>query len=426
MIEVLTHGIGGAADLPIPPQLAIAGAAAALTVSFAVLALAWRTPRYGADSPGRPAPRALAAVVDSPAFRIAVRALGLALTGWLVWAAVAGQDLRINPFFYMFYIHLWVGLVPASLAFGPALKALSPWRTIAAGISRAAGTPGRGLRDYPERWGYWPAALGLFAFVWLELVSRLAADLAPTRLWFACYAGAMILGGAVYGERFFARADPFEVYSSLLARLSIWGRHEGRLVIRSPLANLATQPARPGLVAVVAVLFGSTAFDSFHDSTLWLNLTQTSSTPTLWNNLALLGFCTLTGGLFTLATRPYVAELAHSIVPIVAGYIVAHYLTYLVEDGWFGLILMSDPLSDGSNLLGTGDLSPTYWLSSQPTLLATTKVLAVVTGHVLGVIAAHDRAIALLPRRRQLTGQLPLLVVMVCFTVGGLYLLFAS
>ena len=67
-----------------------------------------------------------------------------------------------------------------------------------------------------------------------------------------------------------------------------------------------------------------------------------------------------------------------------------------------------------------------YWLSYHPTLLANIKVGAVVLGHVLGVVAAHDRAIRLLPRRHQLTGQLPLLVAMVAFTAGGLYLLFAG
>jgi hypothetical protein len=45
---------------------------------------------------------------------------------------------------------------------------------------------------------------------------------------------------------------------------------------------------------------------------------------------------------------------------------------------------------------------------------------------VVGVIAAHERAVRILPRRHQLTGQLPLLFAMVAFTVGGLYLLFAS
>ncbi len=49
-----------------------------------------------------------------------------------------------------------------------------------------------------------------------------------------------------------------------------------------------------------------------------------------------------------------------------------------------------------------------------------------VTGHILGVVAAHDRAIKLLPKRHQLTGQLPLLVVMVFYTVTGLYLLLSA
>ena len=66
------------------------------------------------------------------------------------------------------------------------------------------------------------------------------------------------------------------------------------------------------------------------------------------------------------------------------------------------------------------------WLSYHPTFVATVKVLAVVTGHVLGVVAAHERAVRLLPVRHQLTGQLPLLFAMVGFTVGGLYLLFAA
>ena len=77
----------------------------------------------------------------------------------------------------------------------------------------------------------------------------------------------MLVGGALFGNTFYERADPFEVYSTLVSRLSVWGRRDDLLVVRSPLANLDTTPVRPGLVAVVAVLFGSTAFDSFQDST---------------------------------------------------------------------------------------------------------------------------------------------------------------
>jgi hypothetical protein len=78
---------------------------------------------------------------------------------------------------------------------------------------------------------------------------------------------------------------------------------------------------------------------------------------------------------------------------------------------------------NGSNYLGTANLQVNYWLSIHAQLLAILKVGAIIVGHVLGVISAHDRAVRLLPKRDQLTGQLPLLLVMVCYTLAGLYLL---
>ena len=436
-LTIFTHGIGGAQDLPISPMLAIAGAVAALTVSFTVLAVAWRTPRYD-EHTGRPAPAWLARLVDSRGWTTALRVIGLLLLGYTLWAAFFGKDLLTNPAFGIFYVLLWVGLVPASLLLGPVLRAISPTRTISRGIAALARTdPETGLLGYPVRLGYWPAALGLFAFVWFELVYPRADELGSVGLWISCYLAVMLVGGALGGQRFHEHADPFEVYSSLVARMSPWGRRDGEVVVRSPLANLASTPARPGLVAVVAVLFGSTAFDSFKDSTAWLGYIQSASAPTLMNSVGLLGFCLGVGAIFAAgttatgvgpetrrATLPSV--FAHSVAPIVVGYVVAHYLTFLVIAGQNTVVQMSDPLSNGSNLLGTGNWSVNYWLLDHPTLLATSKVLAVVIGHILGVIAAHDRAMALLPKRHQLWGQLPLLFAMIAFTVGGLFLLFAA
>jgi hypothetical protein len=50
----------------------------------------------------------------------------------------------------------------------------------------------------------------------------------------------------------------------------------------------------------------------------------------------------------------------------------------------------------------------------------------VVAGHIAGVIAAHDRALRLLPAGHQLTGQLAMMLVMVGYTFTGLYLLFGG
>lgn len=436
---ISAHGLGGAKDLPIPSELAIAGAIAALVISFTVLAVAWRKPRYDAATSGRRAPAWLDRLVSSRALAIAVRVFGMAVFLYVGAAAVVGKDTLVNPFLGTVYVLLWVGIVPASLLLGPFFKAISPARTISMLFARISGVPaGEGLYAYPARLGYWPAALGLFTFVWLELVYPSSTDLGPVRLWFAAYLGIMFIGSALFGTTFLARADPFEVYSSLVAKLSVWGRRDGVLLLRSPLANLDTVVARPGLVAVVGVLFGSTGFDSFRESTVWLKLVQSLSTSRVGpDTLALIGFSVGVALILTVATmatgvtsetrRRALPDLfAHSVVPIIVGYIVAHYLTYFVEYGQQTLIQLSDPFSRGDNYLGTADLQINYWLSSHPTFLAVTKVLAVTLGHVVGVVAAHDRAIKLLPRRHQLTNQLPLLVAMVGFTAGGLYLLFAA
>ena len=437
--SVLAHGLGSGKDLPVPPELAIAGAVAALVVSFTVLATAWRRPRFDAATSGRPAPAWLDRLVSARVFAVVLRALGMAFFLYVGAAAVFGKDTLTNPFIGTFYALLWVGIVPMSLLFGPFFRAVSPARTISALFAKASGlAPEQGVYRYPERLGYWPAALGLLSFVWLELVYPHSTELGPVRLWCAAYLAIMLVGSALFGNTFLARADPFEVYSTLVGKLSVWGRRDGALVVRSPLANLDSTRVAPGLFAVVGVLFGSTAFDSFRESTTWLQRVQTMGIDRVWPDTAALlvfslGTClvlavaTAATGTTSQTPRRLLPDLfAHSVVPIIVGYMVAHYLTFLVEYGQLTVIQLSDPFSRGDDYLGTADLSVNYWLSYHPEFLATTKVVAVVLGHLLGVVAAHDRAMRLLPARHQLTGQLPLLFAMVGFTVGGLYLLFAA
>ena len=434
---VFQHGIGGSQDLPISLPFALAGGAAALAVSFIVLALAWREPRFDAATRGRPLPRPLVSAVDGGWLSWLLRIAGLAFAAYVTWAALAGPDNLSNPTFGVVYVLLWVGIVPASLLFGPFYKAINPVRTLHMILSRlTGGDPEDGVLTLPRWVGLWPAAFGLLAFVWLELVSPDANFLWVIRVWFAVYVAVMVIGAAVFGDRWIAAADPFEAYSTLVGHLSVFGRrNDGALVVRNPLTNLDGVIPQPGLVAALGVLLGSTAFDSFQDSIAWVRFSQDVTVDqVLLNTVALVVFCAGVALLFSIATaltppadglarRSLPMRFAHSLVPIIVGYIFAHYLSYFVEVGQQTLIYLSDPMVNGSNILGTADLQVSYWLSLHPTFLAFTKVFSIVGGHVLGVIAAHDRAMKLLPWRDQLTGQLPLLVVMVGFTIGGLYLL---
>jgi hypothetical protein len=275
--------------------------------------------------------------------------------------------------------------------------------------------------------------------VWLELVSPQSTYLVSVRAWVGLYVAILLMGATVFGRAWFASADPFEVFSSLVGRLSPFARRtDGALVLRNPLENLDGLRPAPGLVAVVAVLFGSTGFDSFGESPLWLSYALSlDADPVLLDSAALVGFVLVVGFSLALATmavgglghierRRLPATFAHSVAPIIVGYFVAHYLTLFVETGQQTLVQMSDPLATGADLLGTADMGVSFYLSLHPTGLAVTKVVAVVVGHLLGAVAAHDRAVRVLPRGRELVGQLPLLLVMVFYTSAGLYLLLSA
>lgn len=206
--DVLAHGVGGRSDLPIPAEYAFAAAVAALVVSFAVLALAWRGSRFRGDAAGRPVAGPIAAVVDSKLVRGLVVALALTLAAWVSMAAIFGADSLVNPTFGAVYALLWVGLVPAALLFGPIYRLCNPLRWLHQGLCLVARIdPAAGVTSYPVRLGLWPAALLLFAFVWLELVDpNTATDLTWVTLWFAVVGVVLLLGATVYGDTWFAHA----------------------------------------------------------------------------------------------------------------------------------------------------------------------------------------------------------------------------
>jgi hypothetical protein len=446
---VLAHGLGGSSDLPVPYAYAMVGAAWALTFTFALVAFAWRRPRFDPLKPGHPLPTALTTLVDARLTRWTAAGVALVFAVWVVLAGVWGPQTQSNALLGVFYVLLWVGLVALSLLFGPVWRVISPMRTVYLLLRRC--TPRRLSRprlSYPEGWGYRPAAVGLFAFVWLELASPNSASLPWVKAWLLVYA-AVLLGGAwLCGQRWLARVDPFGVYSMAVSRLSPFRRNPatGKIVIGNPFDHLPSLPVRPGVVVTLAVLLGSTAFDSFSSSPTWRGFADRISrglgvTPTLSSSvlrtIGLIVFISVvavtfsfaaraTGGVDRDQRRALPGQMAHSLIPIVVGYIFAHYLSYLVERGQQAVIALADPFGRGWDLLGLAHMHVAYVLSQHPPVLATIKVACVVTGHIVAVIAAHDKALRLLPAGHQLTGQLTMMLVMVGYTFTGLYLLFGG
>ncbi|MFF1821599.1 hypothetical protein ACFVWG_30130 [Kribbella sp. NPDC058245] len=435
MLELLVplHGIGGRGDLPVPLWLAIYSAGAAVAVSFFALAAFWSRPRF--ETTGGTALAHLTRVVDSRAVRWLLKAAGLVALALLIGAAWFGSDSPAeNPAPTWLYVWIWVGIIPLSLIFGPIWRLANPLRTIASLVRRTS------YRRLPDGIAYWPAVAGLAGFLWLELVYPDASEPIVVAAFVTVYAVVNVAAGIVYGPAWFAIGDSFEVYAEVLSRLSPLGRGaDGQLVIRNPLAGLATMPQRPGIVALLCLLLGSTAFDGISRWSAWTSRTAELNHVLVYTAglmvavgivTALFVFAARTTG--TADVRPGAVggaglpgAFVHSLVPIAIGYVVAHYFSFAMFQGQEGLLLATDPFGRGWDLLGTSGTRIDYAFLGTG-VIAGIQIGAIVLGHVLGVVSAHDRAAGLFRRRQLRQAQYPMLAAMVAFTAGGIALVTAS
>ena len=129
-VTVLAHGVGGSTDLPLPLEYALIGGVWALIVTFAVVGVAWRTPRFDPAKPGRALPQWVTTAGSSPIVRGVAAAAALAFTVWVAVAAIWGPQGNDSALPGTFYVLLWVGLVAVSVIVGPVRPVISPARTV--------------------------------------------------------------------------------------------------------------------------------------------------------------------------------------------------------------------------------------------------------------------------------------------------------
>ena len=431
------HGaISGRRDLPVPLWLFVFGAATALIISFVALSTLWTEPRFE-DRPIRPArPSWIQSILTNQGLEWTIRILMLLFFVVVAMASARRASLTetIGPI--VVYAWFWVGLAIAHALFGNLWATLSPFDT----LGRLVG-PGDddepSHRPYPQAWGRWPAAVQLFGFVWVELVEPFGSTLGHLGILIVVYTLIQIAGMQIFGRRaWIENGEAFAVYFGLIAGMAPLTRdREGRVVTTPFLSGLARIPVRPGLLAVIMVALGSTTFDGISRSTSWITATAELSgvTRIVVSTAGLLGVIGLVALAYLVAMgaaarvvggdwHPLAVRFAHSLVPIVLAYVIAHYFSFLVLEGQLGLVRLSDPFGAGWNLFGTDDWVINLTLLS-PTAIWYVQVAAIVIGHVGGVVVAHDRAIAMFDRAAAVRTQYALLAVMILFTASGLLIL---
>ncbi len=448
----IAHGIGGVRDLPVPDSFFFAGASIVLVVSFVALGILWPTPQLERRSGGRLLAHALDRVFLSRALRVVLQTFSALLLVVTLWSALWGTTISLENFAPTFiYVIFWLGIPLLTVLFGNVWSVLSPWRAIAdfvVWLIELGGRQASPLFGYPQRLGRYPAAFALFSFVALELAHPRPADPRVLGVAVALYTYWALAGMAVFGRSAWTDGgEGFAAAFGLLARIAPIRLRDGRIALRWPFTGLAGADPTTGTLAVIAVMLGSTSFDGFSRTTIWQDrLTNVREhlvdvptwradlTISLVNAAGLLVFVVAVAVAYLAAmavaarlvrqpVRSLVPEFLLSLVPIAFAYLLAHYFSLFLIQGQFIIPLASDPLGRGWDVFGTADFQPNYSIVSPETVWYV-QWFGLVIGHVAGLAIAHDRAVSLFPRRSDaLRSQCPMLVLMVLFTVGGLWLL---
>jgi hypothetical protein len=458
----VAHGLLiGREDLPIPQWLFAWGASLVLIVSFVALSLLWREARFETDR-WRPVSERLSRALVNPVTSGLAGALGVLLLGVVIWSGLSGTDAPDLNFSLTFvFITAWLGLVVLSVLFGNVFRAINPWRAIAragsAGFRLVAGQPGRAPLRYPERLGRWPAVAAIVGFVWLELIYGIggfsSVGLEPRKATIAVsvYSVYTLTAMALFGiETWLDRGEGFSVFYGMFSRLAAPEVRDGRLGLRRLLSGTTHWATVSGSIGMVIIAIGTTTFDGSQEGvfkspidSLFRHLNDAGLGAVTAHRLAESVFLALSlagvAAIFWLGVlgmrsvpgspplRELGARFAHTLIPIGLAYLVAHYFSYFVfgEQAQF-TYLLSDPLGNGSDYFGTASGGIDY-SSLSATAVWYVQVAALITGHVTGLVLAHDRAIAVYgDLRRASLSQRWMLAVMVAFTCLGLFLLSQS
>ena len=420
-LPVAAHALHGRVDSPLPLAAYLLGAAAAVALSFAIVALGGPGPE-GGPPPGR--------VRTLPAWaRGLLRLLGLTAWAWVVVQTLLGGSSDAEVASLILWTFGWVGLPIISALVGPVWPWLDPfsslydlgaWVARRLGLARSADEEGD--RSLPAGLGAWPAVAFMAFVVWIELAVRVTGG--PML-------GAVLIGytlitlagiAAVGRDAWRSQAEVFGVWLALLGRLAPYALEgppeTGRLRRQRLGRRLVDEPWSAALVALVALAAASVIYDGLSQTEPFYDLFGIPAAGA--ESLILAAFvgaiCLLVLGV---AGRVGLAAMGAGLTPVALGYLVAHYLSQLLVEGQRIMVALSDPFQLGWDLFGTAFWEPREdWLST--TAVWALQVAAVIAGHVAGAWLGH-LAIRREHRAGHRVGHLPLALVMVALTALTLW-----
>lgn len=431
---VFAHAFGQQFTLPLPVELYFAGGAAALVASFVILS-------FLSHSITR---KNFVQSITLPPFTHTIPTIApwvgmFALFFGIIVAFFGTGAYTTNPIIVLFWVGLMLVMTYVCALVMNIWPYIDPFRHSARLL---LGT------DYPalfpntlERIGYTIPIFMFGGLIWLEFLSKgLSALPIAVGSYLVIYLFLTLCGVALFGYRsWFMYGDLFSVFFSTVGAFAPCAIVDGKLNLTIPGEHLIHRPVAPlSLLLFILFLLSSTAFDGLHETQIWRTVFSVIFDsawyrPFMTVMLFLSPFFLFFFYALAIVVAKYLTQqhsirylltrFAYSLIPIAIAYHIAHYFTLVLIEGQRLIAQLSDPFGRGWNLFGTANYQINIAIIDAKTVWYT-EISVIIIGHIIATYIAHRIALMEFPSRTLLIlSQLPMLVLMVLYTVLGLWIL---
>jgi hypothetical protein len=441
--NVSAHGFGQLYNLPVPFWMYLYGGAAAIVVSFIIVGYFLNKTTVGVTYP-KALLKNTSSLIASKSFILILKGISLFLFFLTVVSGFVGTGFAQENFnMTFFWIIFLLGLTYIIAILGNVWKYINPLAILVDIIEKLFRIELNGTITYPRHLSYFIALLFYFNLIWFELFYETTPYVLS--LLIIHYTIISLSGVFLIGKRdWFEYGDFLNVFFRLIGRIAPFELVNQKLYFRPPfIGSIRDEAKNISLVLFILFILSSTAFDGFHSTILYYQYFLYS--PLIPSNEIAYFFVNTFSLLFSLiiffviymvsmflvkkitqsklTVNDLALKFAFTLIPIAFVYNVAHYFTLILIQGQSIIPILSDPFGYGWNLFGTAEYVTNLSVLNM-NIIWHAQVALILLGHIVGVYLAHVVALdTFSSHKKALVSQIPMLILMVAFTMIGLWIL---
>ena len=440
------HGFGSKIDLPIPGYLYWFGGGAAVIASFAIISLFVRSKAH--DDSYRTYNLRNVGIVDAlyrnKSLLNVFKVISVSLLILTILTGVLGSQFPVKNFAPTFvWVVWWGGFIWLHILFGDSWNFVNPWKNIFELIKFDE----KPLRQYPDKLKSWPAFGFFLIFAWIELVYPTPAHPQFLGNIIFVYSIIVLAGMRVFGKnKWLDNCEPFTVFFNFVSSFSATRvTSDGKILLRPIASGLLDARYRFDQLCFLILILSVVSFDGLISTLFWYDVIGIDAFggsgryDVIYVNTAgiivsFLAFFSIFYSFVAISraitktditTLDLAQKFVPALLPISIVYHLAHYSAYFFLNGQLIIKLISDPFGFGWDIFGTSSYEIVRTIDF--ILLWNYQVAVIVIGHILSVYIAHRISLRVFKdSRKSIMSQAPILLLMVGYTILGLWLLSTS